>query len=31
LWTMGQVMNNPCEGGERGTGNALVVVDNANN
>ena len=26
LWTMGQVMNNPCEGGERGTGNCLVVI-----
>lgn len=26
LWTMGQVMNNPCEGEVRGTGNSLVVV-----
>jgi exopolysaccharide biosynthesis protein len=26
LWTMGQVMNNPCEGDVRGTGNSLIVL-----
>jgi large repetitive protein len=31
LWTMGQVMNDPCEGGERGTGNSLVVISRAKN
>jgi hypothetical protein len=31
LWTMGQVMNDPCEGGERGTGNGLVVISRAKN
>ena len=26
LWALGQVMNNPCEGRERGAANGLAVV-----
>lgn len=26
IWVRGHVVNNPCEGGERGVGNSLVVV-----
>jgi hypothetical protein len=27
LWALGQVMNNPCEGAERGAANGLVVIN----
>jgi exopolysaccharide biosynthesis protein len=26
LWVAGQVMNNPCEGAERGAANGLAVI-----
>ena len=30
LWALGQVMNNPCEGAERGAANGLVVISKEN-